>query len=53
MLDTNDKQVELYNQRVMNYAVNLLLRSDLQTMQHITIKDILDDNNLNRVTLNR
>ena len=24
ILDTNDKRVELYNQRVMNYTVNLL-----------------------------
>ena len=50
----------------MNYTVNLLLdihivtnsftlllRSDLQTIQHITVKDILDDNIFYRVTFNK
>ena len=31
----------------------LLLRSDLQTIQHITVKDILDDNIFYRVTFNK
>ena len=57
LLDTNGKIVELYNQRsnelhskftfnihVIAYSFPLLLRSDLRTIQHITVKDILDDN---------
>ena len=59
MLDTNYKRVELYNQRVMNLDIHivtnsftLLLRSDLQTIQHITVRDILDDNIFYRVTFN-
>ena len=57
LLDTNDKIEELYNQRsnelhskftlnihVIAYSFPLLLRSDLETIQHITVKDILDDN---------
>ena len=31
----------------------LLLRNDLQMIQHITVKDILDDNNLYRVTFSK
>ena len=31
----------------------LLLRSDLQMIQHITVKDILDGNNLHRVTFSK
>ena len=59
VLDTNYKRVELYNQRVMNLDIHivansftLLLRSDLQTIQHITVRDILDDNIFYRVTFN-
>ena len=66
MRHTNDKRIELHNQRVMNYTGNLLrdidivinilallLRSDRQTIQHITVKYILEDNHFYRVKFNK
>ena len=66
MRHTNDKRVELHNQRVMNYTENLLrdidivinilaliLRSHRQTIQHVTVKYILNDNHFYRVKFNK
>ena len=38
---------------IVTNSFTLLLRSDLQTIQHITVKDILDDNIFYIVTFNK
>ena len=38
---------------IVTNTFKLLLSSDLQTIQHVTVKAILDDSNFDRVTLNK